>query len=310
MIRLKGFDVEEGKIPFSLLCKLSDEIIKISEGALRLYLEGSSVLKRGKTPDWLKASIDFKWSGLSKGSTVLKMEAPLLGETLKSLQYVLFHDPETEDITHDTAFSLAMLAYDKAIKNDQGTTLLDKSLLKEMLNIKKLVSNESTRIEVSCPSVKRKISLNKQNFEKIKTLETSTPEPVKIKLSGKLDVMKHTHSQLEIISNEKKVKVILPESFRIDEMKQFFGREVTIQGLANFNPARQIVSIELADIKAATGKDVFFRQIPHLLKEKTDIKQLIAEKNYRGFDKVRFNKLIDELDIAEPLEDLINSLTK
>jgi len=42
------------------------------------------------------------------------------------------------------------------------------------------------------------------------------------------------------------------------------------------------------------------------IKEKIDIEQLKKEQNYQGFDKKEIDRLIKEIDLQEPLEDLIN----
>ena len=122
-IRLSDFGMDDGTIALSLLSKISDQLIRISESTLRLYVEGNSHLKRGKMPDWLQKSIEFKLTGITKGSTVLAIEAPVLSETLKSIQYPLFNELESKDYSRDTALSLAMLAYQKAISEDRETDL-------------------------------------------------------------------------------------------------------------------------------------------------------------------------------------------
>lgn len=51
--------------------------------------------------------------------------------------------------------------------------------------------------------------------------------------------------------------------------------------------------------------------IKHLVKptkEKTDIDQLMKEQGYKGVDKAKIEKLIEEMDIEEPLEELLEML--
>ena len=308
-IRLQGFAMEKGKISFSLLSKLSSQLIRISEGTLRLYIEGNSLLKRGQMPEWLKNSVEFTFSGIQKGSTVLKIEAPLLSDTLRNIQYPLFNELGHEDYSNDTALSLSMLAYEKAISEDKETDLLDKYLLKQMLAFKDIVSNENVKIEMNCEANNRKVILTRKSFAKIMSLEDVTPSPVKIKLSGKLDVMKHTSSLLEIVADNKRVKVKLPEKLPIEQLKPFFGTQVTIIGTANYNPARQLVSILLSDIQGLAEGDGFFQHIPSVVKETTDLKELIATQKYSGFKKSKFDQVIDELNIDEPIDTLLQALS-
>jgi hypothetical protein len=44
--------------------------------------------------------------------------------------------------------------------------------------------------------------------------------------------------------------------------------------------------------------------------EKTDLEALIREQNYKGPNKARFDKFVKELDIQEPIEELLAMLTK
>ncbi|MCK9421468.1 MAG: hypothetical protein M0Q38_02615 [Bacteroidales bacterium] len=307
-IRLSDFEMDDGTIALSLLSKISDQLIRISESTLRLYVEGNSHLKRGKMPDWLQKSIEFKLTGITKGSTVLSIEAPVLSETLKSIQYPLFNELASKDYSRDTALSLAMLAYQKAISEDRETDLLDKALLGEMLVFKDILGSEKRRIEMNCPSLARKVVLEKSSFDKIRVLESATPEPIKIKLSGKLDMLKHSNSLAEIITSQKRVKVKLPDNIGFDLLKPLFGKEVTVMGLANLNPAGQLVSILLSDIHPINSDDSFFNAIPPVLKETTDIKQLIVAQKYTRVKTTEINMLAEELNITESVEEMINAL--
>jgi hypothetical protein len=41
-----------------------------------------------------------------------------------------------------------------------------------------------------------------------------------------------------------------------------------------------------------------------------DLEQMMQERGYKGINWQEFDKLVDELDIQEPVEELINQLTK
>lgn len=46
------------------------------------------------------------------------------------------------------------------------------------------------------------------------------------------------------------------------------------------------------------------------IKEKTNLQAILKEQNYTGPDNRRFEKFVKELDIQEPIEELLASLTK
>src|SRR5687768_7583038 len=98
VIRLQGFGLENGKISFSLLAKLNERLIRLSESTLLSFVEGNSTIKRGKPADWLSKSLDFQLSGIKEGSTILEIEAPVLKETISSVQVPMFGDQSIDDI--------------------------------------------------------------------------------------------------------------------------------------------------------------------------------------------------------------------
>ena len=46
------------------------------------------------------------------------------------------------------------------------------------------------------------------------------------------------------------------------------------------------------------------------IREDITIEEMIKEQNYTGFDREEFDILVKELDIQEPIEELLNQLTK
>ena len=91
-------------------------------------------------------------------------------------------------------------------------------------------------------------------------------------------------------------------------LKPLFGKDVTVMGLANLNPAGQLVSILLSDIHPVNPDVTFFNAIPPVLKETTDIKQLIVTQKYTRIKTAQFTKLADELNITESVEKMIKAL--
>lgn len=311
IIKFTGFEMEKGKIPFSLLIEFGEQLKKIAEGCLRLYVEGKSFPKKGRLPEWLSASLDFNFAGLKKGSTILEIEAPVLKNTLHQVQLPIYYDLEANEVMGNTALSLAMVGYDKAFCNSADTNLLDKHLLKEMMVFNKLLENEKCSINFSTKNKNFQISLTKSNFTKVKKLEENTPHPIKMKITGKLDVMKHTNAQLEIVTEKGRIRALLTNDITFDKVKPFFGDKISIIGEVNFNPARSITSVELLSIEKAKEGDRFFTQLGNMIiKEKTDIKQLMVEQNYKGINTARFNSIIDDLQVEESVDDLLNMLSK
>ena len=66
-------------------------------------------------------------------------------------------------------------------------------------------------------------------------------------------------------------------------------------------------SIKEMLLKVTSDNDLFNRVVKPT-REKITVEDLIREQNYKGIDRARFNKLVKELDIQDPIEELLNDL--
>ncbi len=308
-IRLQGFDLENGKISFSLLAKLNEQLLRLAESTLRSFVDGNSTLKRGKQAEWLTQSLDFNLSGLKSGSTILEVEAPLLKETMGNMQVPMFGDLPMDEVTSTSALGLGLYAFDRAIQGDVNSFILDKHLLKEMRHFGKFLSKKGSSIEVSSGKKSKTIRLKKEVIEKIKTIEDKTPASIKTKVTGVLDVLKHSNNQLElIVDDSKRIRAVLSEQLAISELTHFFGKEVTVSGTANYNPSGDVISFEISGYKPVNKKEKYFSQLPKPLFEETDLKRIANEQNYKGYHTEKVKKITRQMEVEESLEDLLAAL--
>ena len=310
-VRLKNFDFPNGEIPFSVLEKIADQLRKVSEGALRIYLEGYSSNKRGREPEWLAKSLDFTLSGIKKGSTVLEIKAPLLTDILVNYQKPLFDELEVDTLKNQTAISLAISAYERAFETNSDTSNFDKNLLKVMLGFNKFFHKEGKEfIDIQSPTINKKIKIAAKNLKKIEILEEKTPADQKIKITGKLEMMRHSNNQLELITTNGKIKAFINNDSLVATAKDFFGDDVTLDGIAHFNPRGKVVSFEIESISTADKSATYFQNTPMAIQATLDLPGLMQIQNYKGVNKNKLNQIIDELDIQEDLSSLLSSLTQ
>jgi hypothetical protein len=298
-IKFEGLPEENGSISLQRLLDFYQSFSRVAEGALLSYVTGSSK-RKGKSKDWLTASMDFKLKGIHPGSTIIDVEAPVLMETLNEVQTQMFHGEEMESIGNKTAIELGVYALEQALDEKGYSPILDKHLLIEMEKMQKFFSDEKLYVTFS-DKKKRKLKLNKEDFTKIISIEQKTPEPFKTKITGKLDVLKHTQGQLELVVQNKRIKCIPPPG-KVEELISFFGKTVSVTGIINFNPSGEITAFEIQDIKAATGGDEFFKQVPKPRKEFTSLEDLAKEQGYKKPD---LDKLIGTWSSDIPIEELL-----
>lgn len=308
IVRLQGFDLENGKISFSLLAKLNERLVRLSESTLLSFVEGNSTIKRGKQAEWLSKSLDFQLSGIKEGSTILEIEAPVLKGTISNIQVPMFGDQSIEDIAKTSALGLGMVAFNQALSGKLDSSLLDKHLLKEMREFGTFLNKKGSTIEVGTGRNSKPLKLKKESIEKIKAIEEKTPASIKTKVTGVLDMLKHSNNQLELIAGDKRIRAILTDKLKMNELKDFFGSELTVTGTAHYNPLGHITSLEITGFKNADKKEKYFEQAPKPLFEETDLKRISETQKYKGYSTEKVKKITGELEVEESLEELLAAL--
>lgn len=62
-------------------------------------------------------------------------------------------------------------------------------------------------------------------------------------------------------------------------------------------------------LKGVSSENDLFNRIVKPIREKITVQDLVVEQNYKGFDRADFDKLIDEMNIQDPIEELLNLST-
>ncbi|MCP5052414.1 MAG: hypothetical protein GY940_34925, partial [bacterium] len=146
-IRILGLNTRAGSISISLLKDIADMLLKSSDRVLRLCVEGQST-KSGKTPEWLKKSLDFTVTGMHTGSTVIQLEAPTLNETIPELfvQKKLWRDNDIKP--GDSALSLLSRSVSDAAAENRESDYFDVGVLDALLSFKSITTNSAREIDI------------------------------------------------------------------------------------------------------------------------------------------------------------------
>lgn len=81
-----------------------------------------------------------------------------------------------------------------------------------------------------------------------------------------------------------------------------------IERITDIQSEQVLHKIEQVLNDLATERDII-SELHQSIAEKLDLAALIQEKNYHGVDRVEFDRLIQEMDIQEPVEELLAMLT-
>jgi len=305
-LRLKGLASPSGTIPMTALKDVCNLLLGAAERGLRLAVEGTSV-KRGRLPGWLTKSLDLKLTGMRKGSTVLAIEAPLLGETSKEQigqQDFWYVVPKPQD----TALTLLARSVRDTTKEVLDSDAYDGGILDSLLQFKPFLKRSAEKVELHCLSRPREhFKIDEQELAKIQRLKAKTPEPRAFVISGLFDVIEHNKKRFQLVlsNGESLLGTIDTEHLDSEQMRQFWGKKVTIKGLVHFRPSRRPRLIEAQVIKPMVQGEEVFETLPQETSQiefVTSVRETAAAR--QGWLKEVWGKWPGD----EPIEDLLAAL--
>jgi len=305
-ITLHDFPLEKGKISLKQLKKVADMVECVASGSLRIVMEGIS-RKKGPKPAWLENAVNFQLTGIYEGSTGLAIEASLLGEFLELQQLPIFgRTPET--LATYTGIDLAVESFEQAFDPDKkNDDLLDKYLLKEMRTYRSLFNDEGGRISISSAVRKQPLQFDYKSFDRIKKLEKNTPPPAKARITGVLDLMQYSKDLIQLNTEKGIIRALITDDVSFQMISGFFGKKVTIEGMANYKPSGNIGAIEMYKLRPAAEDDRWFETPHSAIKEQLDFKELRAKQKYEG---TQMSNIIGQWPGDESIDELLEMRKK
>ena len=307
-LRLKGLASASGTVPLKVLRDVCGLLVEVAERGLRLAVEGYSV-KPGKLPSWLTKSLDLTVTGMKKGSTILNIEAPALGETAKEQ----IQQPDfwyTVPKPEDTAFTLLSKSIHDTTSEMLDSDAFDAGVLESLLRFKPFLRSSAEKVELRCVTRRREhFELGEHELDKIQRLKAKTPEPRAVVISGQFDVIEHNKKRFHLVlsNGELLLGTIDAAYLDVEQMRQFWGKRVTVRGIVHFRPSRRPRLIEAQVIRPMEEGEEVFEALPQ---EQTEVDLVKAAREkfepQRGWLKEVWGKWPGD----EPIEDLLSSLEK
>ena len=262
-IRIRGLKTPDGTIPLTALREISDALLHGSERALRLSVEGASV-RRGKIPGWLSKSLEFTIAGISKGSTVLEIQAPTLGESApqqirqQNLWYTLPNPG-------DTALSLLSRSVLDATSEKLESEYYDRGVLTALLAFEHPLKKYMSELEVNSEAKRGdNFKIGHLELGKISRMKAETPEPCAIVIAGSFNLIEHTQGRFQLdLGDNRNIQGRADLSLVTHEvMRDLWGKKVTIKGIAHYSPSGKTRFVEALMIKPFGAGDELFLSIP------------------------------------------------
>ncbi len=305
-LRISGLREDKGQIRIADLQRILEALIRISERATRLQATGEGSVK-GPKPKWLDASIDFTITGLESGSTVVGIDAPLLGETAyEEFAQREFWRPQPS--LDDTALDLAAYAIQEA--GDAGSVgdRLDSGVLEAILKFRKAARTSGIRYELTPQgSARGRFSLDENVCVQVNERLKNIPPPKAFIVSGRLDEIKHGGGRFRLMldSNSQLLGKLRPDALEIEVLRPLWGKPTTVEGMVHFKASGQPRLIEAYRISVCAEGDDIFKEMPSV--EKTEIQSLVVTQG----EHLRY---ADPIELAgawpgdEPIDELLAQL--
>lgn len=219
---------------------------------------------RGRVPTLLRAASEVRFirhSGES-GATLLHFEVPTFGSIASELfeQRLLWDDgPKPED----TAFELFSAALRDVAARRTESNRFDPGILRRIRTYQRVLGRGIDRITMPDTLVERRGQIDADVVIAASELYAVTPAPRRVRVTGRLDVMGASQGVLKLEVRPGEIVTALWEGeARVETLREFFNRDVVVEGVGVFRPSGSLLRVEADAIAPASSQDDFFRRIP------------------------------------------------
>ena len=261
-MKVKKLRAEPGEVSSKELASILLALCKTAESVTRLlsFGGGSGI---GGNPSWLTESTNFIVTGLAQGSTVIQIKAPLLRETTKDISASIefwLNPPDLEI----TALDLVAYAIKDATNDSSTGEYYDSYVLEAIRKFGRPTHKGEVQLELIPQGLARgKFIMDKTVYQRVSNLKQSIPKQQTFIVSGRLDQINYKSGNFYLLigQNSKILGRLQPKSLDIEDLRQFLGKLVTIEGVVHFKVDGKPRIIEARKIGARSEGDELFEEL-------------------------------------------------
>jgi hypothetical protein len=272
----------------------------LQDAVLMGFLHSSRA--RGRIPACLKAAAEVHFVGHSTnkaGATLLHFEVPAFGSVAGELfeQNLLWEDGPKPG---QTAFELLGAALSDVRKRQRESNRFDRGMLQRVSSYRRILRRGIDRIGLPDTDLPDAGEIDQIAVEAASELCAATPPPRRVRVTGRLDLMAAKQALLKLDINECVFVTAVWEGVQpVEALKDFFNRDVVIEGAGVFRPSGSLLRIDADAITFAGAQDEFFRQLPAAMN--TPDYQVITR--LRPGEKSPFGRILDSIPAEESDEE-------
>ena len=301
-ICLAGPAVDDSRVPGTVARHVLDAVEHGARGAVRLRLEGQSVVK-GPSPPWLKQASDFDLVSVIEGEAGLRLQAPSLSDALPDR----FSQTEIFAPLDPAKTGLAFLSESlhEAVTGEADSNAYDDALLKIFYKgFGEVLRSGVERIELRNGHADSPVVVvTDQGLRRVEELHNSTPAPRRVRLAGWLDTIRYSDRAFTLkLDSGKTVRGLLADGAP-ELLTPHFGKLAVVSGVAHYRPSGSLLRIAAEKIAVGTEKDATsWGAVPEAPDEPLHSRQLRQHQTRRKGLAALVGLLEEELqdeDIAE-----------
>lgn len=254
------------RLPLDFCGDVCRQLAPMMLGSVRMAIEGTSA-SVGAPPLWLRQASDVRLVGISekdRGDTTLHLEAPTLGEAAEELykQQTLW---ETKPDPHDTAVNVLARVMRDVRTGDPESPLYDLHLLKYLSHIHRLFRHNLVAMELPQNSDPAHgfTRVDEQVAIKATELSERTPATRPVRVTGHLDMIRHSTRSFELLLEERRpVRGVLEDAAEMDTLKALLGFKVLVVGKAVYRPSGSLLRIDAQAVGSGHDESKLFEKVP------------------------------------------------
>ncbi len=258
----------KGRIELARMEFLAKHIKSIAQKALLLQLYGYSKVSMPKNLNKY-LHVFLTQTKADDGSTTLTLDA----DNFQNIPLQLDLFKEKQNLSTLTPMALVIQSFTAALSDDDDKNMLDEPLIDELLKFRKFFQNDTEKVLLTNRSTIPEIEFSVKDIDNIENLFKKIPPPQKTVVAGVIDEMKFSREQVILNTSDHKKIVVLVAKELFNGLKEFFGKEIAISGMAHFKPGGQLSYVKMEKFNEADERLMkMFSKKPH----KMSIQQQIA----------------------------------
>lgn len=309
IIRVQSSQHFGRKVPPEPFGQLVNHLGAAFRQSITMATQGRSRVS-GRRPKWLDAVTSYRFVGFDgDDDTLLHFEAPQLGEAAPELyaQKELWPDRPSPETT-------AIELFGQVVRDIQDSNAdsprFDEPLLRTVASFSRADAGNFNSLHVPVGSLTRghDAILDQRGIGVAKDLYRKTPPPRRVKVLGRLDMVRVSTQTFELeLENKEVVRGVLTAG-DIGEMKDFLDRQVLIEAQAIYRPSGRVLRLDAERFQNGAGASAAFSRVPQARGSKANLNAVFQRQaGKRGVSAIMGQWPGDESD--EQIDVLLRELS-